>query len=75
MPNICEVILKLSISRHKSNDRFFSKNSHSELDLKPSTLEVKLALNIIIFNICVKLHQNPSINVHVGVTAMTKFFF
>ena len=38
MPNICEVILKLSISRHKSNDRFFSKNSHSELDLKPSTL-------------------------------------
>ena len=41
----------------------FSKNSHNELDLKPKTLNVELAQNIIIPNICVKLYKNPSTNV------------
>ena len=33
---------------------FFSKNSHSDLDLEPRTLKVKFAGDIIIPNICVK---------------------
>ena len=33
-----------------------AKNSHSDLNLKPRTLEVELAWDIIIPNICVKLH-------------------
>ena len=50
---------------------FFSKSRHSDLDLEPSTLNFDLARDIIIPNICVKLYQNPLINV--GVRAMTIF--
>ena len=36
--------------------RSFSKNSHSDLDLEPWTLNDELARDIIIPNICVKLY-------------------
>ena len=34
----------------------FSKNSHSDLDLEPRTLEVELAQDFIILDIYVKLY-------------------
>ena len=46
--------------------RFFSKNSHSYLDLEPSNLTVELAWYIIIPNIYMKLYYNPLINVGIG---------
>ena len=36
--------------------KFFSKNSHSDLDLEPRTLDVELVQDIIKSNICVKLY-------------------
>ena len=51
---------------------FLFKNSHSELDFKPSAMKVDLTLDIIIPNICLELYLNPFINV--GNRAMTKFF-
>ena len=50
----------------------FFLNSQSNIDLEPRTLKIKLAEDIIIPNIRVKLHQKPSINV--GARAMTQFF-
>ena len=50
--------------------KFFLKNSHNDLDLEHRILKVKLARYIIILNICVKLFQNPPINV--GDKAMQK---
>ena len=38
--------------------KFFSKNSHWDLDLDPITLKRKLIGGIVISNICVKLYRN-----------------
>ena len=38
--------------------KFFSKNSHCDLDLDPIMLKRKLIRGIVISNICVKLYRN-----------------
>ena len=52
--------------------KFFLKITNG-FDLEPRTLKVEPARDVVIPNICAKLHYNPSINV--GASAMTKFFF
>ena len=57
-PQMCEDILKsIDKCRCQSDDKvFFSKHSHSYLDLEPSNLKVELAQDIIIPNNCVKIY-------------------
>ena len=42
--------------------KFFSKNSHCDLDLDSITLKRKLIRGIVMPNTCVKLYQNWIIN-------------
>ena len=52
--------------------KFFSKNSHCDLDLDLITLKRELIRGIVILNTCVKLYQNWITNE--GTRAMTMLF-
>ena len=52
----------LAISPAASDNFFFSKNSHFDLDLGPRTLKHEYVQDKIIQHICLKLNQNRSIN-------------
>ena len=51
---------------------FFSRNSHCDLDLSPTTLKLKIIQDIVILHIYGKLNQNRSKNE--GARAMIMFF-
>ena len=42
--------------------KFFSKNSHCDLNLEPITLKREIVRGIVISNTCVKLYRNLMIN-------------
>ena len=52
--------------------KFFSKNSHCDIDLDSVMLKREFIRGIVIPNTCVKLYQNWIINE--GTRAMTMFF-
>ena len=76
---MCEGILKsIDKFRGKTDDIFFSKDSHSYLDLELSNLKINLLekYNILIIpNNCVKINLNPLINARARKMATFCSFF
>lgn len=63
MLNVCvKLCQNRSIKRSESDDKVFSKNSSSDLDLDSKILDQKLVQDIVKLNVYVKLYQNLSIN-------------